>query len=98
MTEASPGPDGTCIGSCVACRWPADTGLVFEGEAAWVIAGLTVLSIPNDQAVALLGWQDGAPDGLVTHTFRVCEPCAARDGFPVGLITAGGCLPVVAQP
>ena len=50
----APGIDGTYDGSCVACLRGTDTGLAFTGEAEWIIAGMMMLGIPEDQATIMV--------------------------------------------
>lgn len=101
----APGLDGTYRGSCVVCLRGTDTGLAFVGEAEWVIAGLTVLGIPQHQAGAMVSEATGTPPGKVpvgevTMHLRVCRRCAAASGagFTVGLLSDAGGVPGYRQP
>lgn len=97
------GLQGTYDGTCVACLQPTDTGLGFEGEAEWIIAGLTLLGVGQDEALQTLASADPrfrpvgkVPIGTVKVVFRVCGACAGKRNFPVALITAAGELPIIA--
>ena len=58
-----PGLDGTYTDSCVVCLQGCDTGLAFRGEAEWVLAGLHVLGIPDDEAEQMLTNVTGCEPG-----------------------------------
>ena len=85
----------------------ADTGLAFTGEAEWIITGMMMLGIPEDQATIMVGDFTGCdhgevPDGVITIPVAVCRECASRaragkmtTGFKVGLLVDG--LPNYAQ-
>jgi hypothetical protein len=104
----APGLQGDYRGTCMVCLRPTDTGLAFQGEAEWIIAGYHVLGIPEDQAHQMLaqmnpeGWGNGlVPCGIVTVAARVCTDCAAQatdnGGFPVALALPGQPLPTIGQ-
>ena len=96
-----PGLDGTYAGSCVVCLQGCDTALVLQGEAEWIVAGLTVLGITDvDEATAVVSQGTGCapgrmPGGTVTVAIRCCEACVAKSGtgMRVGLLVASGELP-----
>jgi hypothetical protein len=82
--------------SCVVCLHGTDTGLAFEGEPEWVLAGMRVLGIPDDQARIIFAEATGAgvgmvPDHDVKITLRACAACAKATGtaMTVGLIATG---------
>ena len=100
-----PGLDGTWRDSCVVCLQGTDTGLAFVGEAEWVIAGLTVLGIPEDQGTTMISEVTGCapgnvPLGEVTMHVRVCAKCAAASGMglTVGLLSDAAGVPGYRQP
>jgi hypothetical protein len=92
--------------SCIACfKGDVPTVIAFEGEAEWILAGLCVLGLPEDQAYATLrhwleteqGWTGGAgtvPTGTLRFSCVCCAECAAPT-FPVGLPEHA---PVIGQP
>jgi hypothetical protein len=95
--------------ACIACyRGDTTTALAFRGEAEWILAGLHVLGLSEDEAYAALrraledeGWE-GAPDevprGTLVKAFCVCKDCAKKAaGWPVG-VTSEGYLPVIEAP
>jgi len=49
-----PGLDGSYRETCIVCLRGTDTGLAFEGEAEWLLAGLEQLGVPEDEAYATL--------------------------------------------
>lgn len=98
MIDGLPVPNlnGDYRDSCVVCLKGTDTGLAFVGEAEWVLAGLRVLGVPDDQASETLGAVTGCqpgmvPDGEITVQLRVCETCAKATGtgMTVGLVATG---------
>jgi hypothetical protein len=97
-----PGLQGTYGGSCVVCLQGCDTGLAFWGEAEWIIAGMTNLGIPQQEALIMLedafGCPPGTvPDGQIELPLTVCEACMARSGLgmPLGLIAGDKPLPCI---
>jgi hypothetical protein len=88
-----PGLQGDYRDSCVVCFQGCDTAVAFRGEAEWVVAGLSVLGVPMDQAATTVSMlaecEPGmCPEGQMTVAVRVCEACHAksRTGFPVGVV------------
>ncbi len=89
----------------MACfKGDCTTALAFEGDAEWILAGLTVIGVPDDQSYATLrhgleldGWEGEpgmVPDGTLRMAFRCCAECAAKQaGFPVG--PADGLFPTI---
>jgi len=79
--------------SCVACLQGTDSGLSFVGEAEWIAAGLVKLGIPTTEAIILvedgLGSDPAMVAGRLGLSFRVCQSCAEKAGFSVGLIASG---------
>jgi hypothetical protein len=83
-----------------------DTGLAFVGEPEWVIAGLVVLGIPMDEAVAT--WRvfleeefEEVPDVRTrdfTYTVRVCQACVDASGAPLTVGLIGGGVPGYHEP
>lgn len=68
-------------GPCVVCDQGTDTALAFEGVAEWLTAGLMVLGVPRQDAIAMVEdtWPQGvAFDVVVTQPVRVCAACVAR--------------------
>jgi hypothetical protein len=99
-----PGLQGDYEGSCVACQTGTDTGLAFEGEAEWLIAGLTVLGLSEHEASLMvsehLGGSAGeVPDGVHSMGVRVCAACVAKSpaSFPAPALV-GGALPTIRPP
>jgi hypothetical protein len=81
--------------SCIVCyRGDVMTGIAFRGEAEWVLAGLKVLGVPEEDVYPTLrvfleeeGWTgapDEVPSGQITVPVRVCADCAAKTPFSVG--------------
>ncbi len=97
-----PGLDGSYSGSCVACLQGTDTALAFRGEPEWLIAGLTRLGIPDDQATVMVSQGLGSPAGQVPDVntvelaFRVCQKCV--DGSPFPAVGIPPNVPVIEQP
>jgi hypothetical protein len=90
-------------GPCVVCMTPTDTALAFEGCAEWCMAGLSVLGVPLDEAIAIFNIDPDEPDANGRHTVRVrvCVGCVRKCSapFPDPTITLpGGGIPVVPQP
>ena len=91
MKVPPPGLQGTYEGACAVCLKPTDTGLVFDGEAEWTIAGLVNMGVPEDQAfdAAILAWGTDpgmVPAGKIKTQVRVCAKDAVRAGCEVGLL------------
>lgn len=90
--DLTAGLQGDFRGTCVVCLRPTDTVLGFRGSAEWVIVGLQVLGVPEDQAylTAFEAWQEEAkragaplvlgdvPAGVVSMAVRVCRACVAK--------------------
>lgn len=98
-----PGVDGTWRDSCVVCFRGTDTALGFEGPGEWIIAGLSILGVPVDQAGALVSMSTGCelgevPPGRIRLVFRVCQACVDKSGtgFPVALATDR--IPHICEP
>jgi hypothetical protein len=99
------GLQGTLAGTCAVCLQPTDTGLTFKGEGEFLVAGLLVLGIPQDQGAIMVERNFDCPPGRVPvgrHwiAVRVCSACvdACDANFPApGLILPGGDLPCVKQ-
>lgn len=91
-------------GPCVVCMTPTDTALGFIGEEDWCVAGLAVLGLPTDVAIAT--YQLERPDrpdasGRYTVYYRVCVECVRKcpGKFPDPGITINGVsLPGIMQP
>lgn len=87
-------------GSCIVCLAGTDTGLAFAGSREWLAAGLTVLGVPQSEAVATVEQTIDGSDRSPT-TFRVCTDCvrASGSGLPgPALIHAGATVPCVWEP
>jgi hypothetical protein len=108
--RTAPGLRGDYSGTCIVCLTPTDTGLGFRGEAEFVIAGLRVLGVPEDEEYTTFraGWADAGhdledgevPDGIIEVPVRVCTRCVSRcpAKFPApALAMAGATLPTVTQ-
>ncbi len=92
----SAGLHGDYRGACVSCLTGTDTGLVADGSAEWILAVLQSVGVPDDEAIAVMGWsQNVVPFGRLRRGIRVCQSCAGT--LPVGCAAASS-LPVVAQP
>jgi hypothetical protein len=94
-----PGLNGTYTGSCVVCLQGCDTALAFRGEAEWVLAGLRVLGLPDDEAAKTLTEVTGCapgmvPDGKITVPVRVCEACVQATGTGMQVRPISAALPV----
>jgi hypothetical protein len=79
--ELQPGLQGNFHGTCVACLTPTDTALGFEGEAEFVIAGISVLGVPMDQAQVMVEEGEGAATPAWSQTvcsgsYYRCAPTA----------------------
>lgn len=95
-----PNLQGNYQGSCVVCLHGTDTALAFVGEAEWLVAGLDVLGIPDDEAdimVAEFFEGKGADPGKVLDgehkmAVQVCAGCVAKakPNFPAPGIPAFG--------
>jgi hypothetical protein len=107
--KIKPGLRGDYDGTCVVCLTPTDTGLAFRGPAEFLIAGLTVLGVPEDQAHAVYRHSQAeegnhlAPgqvkDGIHNLLIRVCARCVARcpANFPAPVLAIHGAeLPTIA--
>lgn len=97
-------------GTCIACMRPTDTGMAFRGVAEWLMAGLIVLGLPEDQAMEIYRQQQRergielaegeAAGGINEMSIRVCAACVAKcpaDFPPPVLAIPGAILPVVGQ-
>ena len=93
MDLPPPNLQGDYRGSCAVCLRRTDTALAFTGEAEWLVAGLRVLGVPDDQATRMVlkffEEEKGADPGMVlggehTMAVRVCAECVAKakQGFP----------------
>jgi hypothetical protein len=82
-------------GSCIVCGYGTDTGLAFQGEPEWCIAGLVVLGLDAVEAEATFrtgigrGPNDLVP-GFATVTYRVCAACVAKTPFPAPVLILSG--------
>ena len=80
--------------SCVVCfKGDVSTAVGFIGEAEWLMAGLEVAGVPNNQAIAMVERQAAeqygcdaghVPEGEMQMAMRICPECAAKANFPVG--------------
>jgi len=98
------GIDGTYSGSCVSCMRGTDTAISFAGSAEWIMAGLTVLGVPEKEAIDMTVNMFGCSPGMVpvgdnlSAIVRVCRPCArkARGDFPKPVVYCEGAeIPIV---
>ncbi len=92
--------------SCIACfRGDTDTGLVLQGEAEFLAAGLLVMGLSEQEAMGTvevfaeeMGCKPGkVPAGVRDWVLRVCRDCASKAGLTVGKLGAGE-LPGYAPP
>ena len=105
-TTVEPGLFGHYHGSCVVCLRGTDTALAFQGEAEWMIAGVSALGVPLKQAGVMVSHFFGClpgrvPDGDdLTIVVQVCSSCVAKakPGFPVPGLVVGGRVPTIGQP
>jgi hypothetical protein len=105
-----PNLQGNYRGACFVCMRGTDTGLTFRGSGEWLLAGLLVLGVPEDQAEQTLesAWQEAGtpvPAGSVptgnglTMSFRVCAECVGKTPFPEpALLLPGGQVPLIEEP
>lgn len=90
-------------GSCAVCLTGTDTGISFEGEPDWLVAGLNILGVPYEQAVATVDPNMPPLDdhGRARITYRVCQRCVKKcpASFPnPKLLISAGTIPVIHQP
>ena len=104
LPDGAPPPDlgNARLDTCVLCSRETDTGLSFSGDVEWVIAGLIVLGVREEQATLMVSTATGTeagmlPDGEIILPVRVCRRCAVSGGarLPVGLISC--VIPDIAQ-
>jgi hypothetical protein len=93
-TPPAPNLHGNYEGSCTVCLKGTDSGLGFHGPAEWVLAGMKVLGVPEDETLGTLAEavNENRPDpqthvapgmvpgGEVTVVMRVCRDCAEASG------------------
>jgi len=98
------GLQGDFEGTCIVCLRPTDTGLAFKGDGDFLVAGLTVLGLPMDEAAATVSYFFGIPPGTVpsgvrTLTIQVCKDCVAKTSLPAPVLAfSGAALPCIQQP
>jgi len=81
--------------SCICCyQGDTSTGVLFSGQAEYVIAGLAKLldSVEEASATAGVGFEEQgfdsgkAPTGRVESFVRLCRDCAREKGLPAEAI------------
>jgi len=92
-----PGMQGDYHEACVICMRGTDSGMAFVGPAEMVVAALSVLGVPDDEAALTAAAAWGTPPGTGPHgefttVLRVCQDCAKSSPFKVGLLV-GPTLP-----
>jgi hypothetical protein len=105
LEEIGPGLNGDYQDSCIVCLRGTDTALAFKGDAEWIITGLIMLGVPEDEALATISYVYGCPygivpDGTIRETFRVCGECVAgaKPNFPAPVLAIpGATVPCVGQ-
>lgn len=89
-------------GSCAGCGLGTDTGIAFQGEPEWAVAGLMQLGIGYDEALltfrAALGLESELVPDYITVTTRVCAACARKAGFPVPVLLIDGAMVPCIRP
>src|SRR5438093_328259 len=108
IRDKIPGLDGTFRGTCIRCFRATDTGFAIRGVVEAPIALLTLLGIPDDEAVKtmsvcsadLFGTPPGTwADGVHDWPFICCSECAGAirpNPIPVGVIGLG--IPLFTNP